>query len=138
MSTPCTCCVRIYRRRFRSANTKTESAPAGLVRWASEHGCSEMGMQRSLLPAPSAQLRRTPLTVDPRLRSRRRHAVERVLDWANFVTRGSIASLADRRRDEIVRIAGESMVRYRAGRLDAMVLLIRPDKDANGLPDRAT
>lgn len=110
------------------------SASAGLVRWASEHGCSEMGMQPSLLPASSAELRRTPLSVDPRLRSRRRRAVERVLDWANFVTRGSMASLADRRRDEIVRIAGESTVRYRAGRLAAPVLLIRPDKDADGLP----
>jgi thioesterase domain-containing protein len=110
------------------------SGAAGLMHWALEHGCSEMGMQASLLPARSAELRRSPLTVDPRLRSRRRHALEMVLDWVNFATRGSIASLADRRRDEVVRIAGESMVRYRAGRLAATVLLIRPDKDVEGLP----
>jgi thioesterase domain-containing protein len=114
-----------------------ETAHAGLVRWASEHGCSEMGMQPSLLPAPSAESRRAPPTVDPRLRSRRRHAAERLLDWVNFVTRGTLAPLTGHRRDEILKIAGENMVRYRAGRLAAAVLLIRPDKDADGLPSAA-
>jgi thioesterase domain-containing protein len=111
------------------------SAAAGLVHWAWEHGCSEMGMQPSLLSASSADLRRRkPLTADPRLRSRRRRVYERALDWVNFLTRGTLAPLAARRRDEILRIAGESMVRYRAAPLAATVLLIHPDKDADGLP----
>ncbi len=114
-----------------------ETAAAGLVRWASQHGCSEMGMQPSLLPVPRADSRRAPRTVDPRLRSRRGHAVERVLDWANVATRGTLAPLAGHRRDEILKIAGENMVRYRAGRLAATVLLIRPDQDGDGLPERA-
>lgn len=111
------------------------SAPAGLVRWAWEHGCSEMGMQSSLLAAPGTDLRRhKPPTVDPRLRSRRRHVYERVLDWVNFLTRGTLAPLAVRRRDEILQIAGETMVRYRAPRLATSVLLIHTEKDADGLP----
>jgi thioesterase domain-containing protein len=57
-----------------------------------------------------------------------------MLDWANFATRGNLAPLAAHRRDEILRVAAESTVLYRAGRLAATVLLIRPDKDAEGLP----
>ena len=111
------------------------STRAGLVRWASEHGCSEMGMQPSMLPAAGARRRRRkPLSVDPRLRSRRRRAYERTLDGVNFVTRGGLAPLAARRREEILRIAGESVVRYRAGCLAAPVLLIRSEKDADGNP----
>lgn len=110
-----------------------ESAPADLVRWASEHGCSEMGMQPFLLPVPSVDLRGSKsLSVDPRLRSRRRRAYEQALDLVNFVTRGTIAKLAARRSDEILRIAGESMVRYRAAPLAATVLLIHPSEDAEG------
>jgi thioesterase domain-containing protein len=121
-------------RAFPLGEHEGGTARAGLVRWAAEHGRSEMGMQPSLLPASSPQPRRAPPTADPRLRSRRRHAVERALDWVNFVTRGTNAQLAARRRDEIIRIAGESTVRYRAGRLDATVLVVRPDQDAEGLP----
>jgi len=109
-------------------------AAAGLVRWASDHGCSEMGMQPSLLPSPGAELRLGPPTFDPRLRSRRRRTVERALDWVNFATRGTLGSREARRRDEVLRIAGENIVRYRGGRLAATVLLIRPERDTDGGP----
>jgi hypothetical protein len=110
------------------------TAGAGLVQWAWDHGCSEIGMQPSLLPSSPAVSRHAPPTLDPRLRSRRRRAVERVLDWVNFATRGTLAPLAVRRRGEVLRIAGENVVRYRGPRLAASVLLIRPDKNTDGSP----
>lgn len=105
---------------------------AGLMYWAVVNGPSEMGMQAGLLPPPTRETRRVRPSADPRVQSRRRHAADRALDWLNFATRGSIGALATRRRDDVLRIASENVVRYRAGRLAATVVLLRPEEDADG------
>ncbi len=105
---------------------------AGLMYWAVVNGPSEMGMQAELLPPPTHEMQQIRPSHDPRLQSRRRHAADRVLDWLNFATRGTIAALATRRRDDVLRIASENLVRYRAGRLAATVVLFRPEEDADG------
>jgi amino acid adenylation domain-containing protein len=106
---------------------------AGLAHWAWQGGRAEMGMQTMLLPPPSDEARRARPSVDPRLQTRRRHAADRVLDWLNAATRGSIAPLAARRGADVLRIAGENVARYRAGPLAATVVLIRPEVDGDGL-----
>ena len=105
---------------------------AALLRWAVVHGRSEMGMQAAFLPASTREDRRAHPSVDPRLQSRRRHVLDRGLDWLNFATRGTIPALADHRRDDVLRIANENVVRYRAGRLAATVILLRPEEDTDG------
>jgi thioesterase domain-containing protein/acyl carrier protein len=106
---------------------------AGLAHWAWQGGRPEMGMQAMLLPPPSDEARRARPSVDPRLQTRRRHAADRMLDWLNAATRGSIAPLAGRRRADVLRIAAENVARYRAGPLAATVVLIRPEVDGDGL-----
>ncbi|MGP8007486.1 MAG: amino acid adenylation domain-containing protein [Acidimicrobiales bacterium] len=106
---------------------------AALVRWTWVHGRSEMGMQSALLPPTTRDVATTRQVADVRLQSRRRHAVDRVLDWVNAATRGSIRALSVRRRQDVLRIANESIVRYRAGPLAATVVLIRPELGADGL-----
>ncbi|MGD1053499.1 MAG: amino acid adenylation domain-containing protein [Candidatus Dormibacteria bacterium] len=105
---------------------------AELLRWAAVNGHSEMGMDARFLPAVAAEDRRRRASVDPRLQSRRRHAVDRGLDWLNHLTRGGLPPLADRRRADVLRIANENVVRYRAGRLRATVTLIRPELEIDG------
>lgn len=121
-------------KAFPLAECADGSAHSGLVGWASVQGPLEMGMQPSLLAASSADAWRELSNVNPRPRSRRRQVIERVLDSVNFAKRRTVEPVAAERRDEVLRIAGESMARYRAGRLTAPVLLIHPDKDADGLP----
>jgi amino acid adenylation domain-containing protein len=106
---------------------------AGLAYWAWQGGRTEMGMQAMLLPPPSAEARSARPSVDPRLRTRRRHVADRVLDWMNAATRGAVAPLASRRRDDVLRIASENVARYRAGPLAATVVLIRPEEEGDGL-----
>lgn len=105
---------------------------SGLVHWAAVNGRSEMGMQEAYLPRPTPEARRSRPSLDPRLRSRRQHTADRGLDWLNFATRGSITALVARRRSDMLRIANENVVRYRAGRLAARVVLLRPEEDADG------
>jgi thioesterase domain-containing protein/acyl carrier protein len=109
------------------------SEHAGLAHWAWQGGRTEMGMQPMLLPPPSADARQARPSRDPRLRTRGQHAVDRTLDWMNAASRGAIAPLAAHRRDDVLRIASESVVRYRAGPLAATVALIRPEGEGDGL-----
>jgi len=103
-----------------------------VVRWAQLNGTSQLEMQASFLPPLPPGPRPIPLA-DVRLRTRRRHAADRALDWLHFVSRGRRDSLAARRRDEVLRIAYENVVRYRAGPLTATVALILSEDEAVGL-----
>jgi thioesterase domain-containing protein len=103
-----------------------------VVRWAQLNGTSQLEMQASFLPPLPPGPRPIPLA-DVRLRTRRRHAADRALDWLHFVSRGRRDSLAARRRDEVLRIAYENVVRYRAGPLTATVELILSEDESVGL-----
>ena len=104
---------------------------AGLLGWVRQRGRWELGMQPAFLPPPVPGEPGAPRR-DPRLRTRRDAVRGRMVDLTNAVTRGRVPALAAGRREEILSIAHENLVRYRAGPLRARVVLIRPEEEADG------
>ncbi len=96
----------------------------GMLDWAWLSGRREMGMQAALLPAHARKHSNPPASSEPSAVSRGRHTLERSMDWANFLSRGKFARLANRRRDKVIEIATENVARYRAGPLRAPVVLL--------------
>jgi hypothetical protein len=82
-----------------------------------------MGMQRSLLVDPG-DTGADRATTASRARVAARRALGRAGDWLNAATFGRIPALSRRRRARVLALAAENVARYRAGPLNAPVVLL--------------
>jgi amino acid adenylation domain-containing protein len=102
----------------------------GLFHWAWVSGPLEMGLQTSFLAPPTPAIRTDLPLRRPGKPTRRASLIDRSVGWLNFATRGSVSSLAERRRGDVLRVARENAARYRAGPLRASVVLVHVSEEA--------
>jgi hypothetical protein len=104
------------------------NAHALLVDWGHIGGVPEMGMNPDLLPTPSPAARRARRSVDPRHRSTPRRALARAFDGLDVALRGKVSALARRRQSRLLELASQMVLYYRAGPIDAPVVVLRSEE----------